>query len=133
MSLVNALADPPRVRKTVGGLAAVAGLALAAFTVLNRPLVGVGVYAAAMVAVVAVQWRADATIFDERDEAIAQEAAQLTLTVFGWASAVVFPALTVAWGLGSFDWGPATSAVALSVAVLYLTYAGLLFALQRRR
>lgn len=130
---MNALADSRRVRRTVGALAVVAGLALAAFTVLNRPLVGVGIYALAMVAVVAVQFRAETTVFDERDEAIAEEAAQLTLTVFGWASAVVFPALTVAWGLGRFEWGPGTRAIAFGVAALYLTYAGLLFALQRRR
>ncbi|MUV60115.1 hypothetical protein GJ634_04885 [Halobacterium sp. CBA1126] len=86
-----------------------------------------------MVAVVAVHSRTERTVFDERDEALAQEAAQLTLTAFGWASAGVFPALTAAWGLGYFEWGPASSAVALSVAALYLTYAGLLFALRRRR
>lgn len=130
---MSVLDDPPRVRKAVGGLAAVAGVALGAFTVLNRPLLGVALYAVAMVAVVGVHSRAETTVFDERDKAIAEEAAQLTLTVFGWASAGVFPALTAAWGLGYFEWGPATSAVALSVAVLYLTYAGFLFALQRRR
>ncbi len=130
---MNALADARNVRRTVTGLAVVAGLALGVLTAADRPLVGVGIYAVAMVGVVAVQSRAETTVFDERDEAIAEEAAQLTLTVFGWASAVVFPALTVAWGLGRFEWGPATSAVALSVAVLYLTYAGLLFAVRRRR
>ncbi|CQH62288.1 DUF2178 family protein [Halobacterium hubeiense] len=130
---MNAFADPRNVRRTVGVLAAVAGLALAAFTVLNQPLVGVGVYAVAMVGVVAVQFRADTTVFDERDEAIAEEAAQLTLTVFGWASAVVFPALTLAWGLGHFEWGPGARAIAFGVAALYLTYAGLLFAVRRRR
>jgi len=130
---MNAFAEPRNVRRAVGALAVVAGLALGVLTAADRPLVGVGVYAAAMVGVVAVQSRAETTVFDERDEAIAKEAAQLTLTVFGWASAVVFPALTLAWGLGYFEWGPATSAVALSVAVLYLTYAGLQFAVRRRR
>lgn len=130
---MNAFADPRNVRRAVGVLAVVAGLALGVFTALDRPLVGAGVFAVAMVAVVGVQSRAETTVFDERDEAIAQEAAQITLTVFGWASAVVFPALTVAWGLGHFEWGPGTRAVALSVTALYLTYAAFLLAVRRRR
>lgn len=130
---MSVLDDPLRVRKAVGGLAAIAGLALGVLTALNRPLVGVVIYAVAMVGVVAVHSRTERPVFDERDEAIAKEAAQLTLTIFGWGSAGVFPVLTAAWGLGYFEWGPATSAVALSVAVLYLTYTGFVFALQQRR
>lgn len=131
--MTGLLESATQVRRTVGLLAAVAGVGLAAFVVLERPLIGVAVYVLAMIGTVLVQSRAELPVFDERDTAIAQEAAQMTLTIFGWASAGIFPALTVAWGLGKFDWGPASTAIALFVSVLYLTYSGLLLLLQRRR
>ena len=122
-----------RIRSTVAGLAAISGLGLAAFTVLNRPFVAVGVYAVAMAGAVGLQATADVPVFDERDADIARDAANWTLTIFGWASAGVFPALTVAWGLGMFEWQPWSAAIALFVAVLYLTYGALAFALGRKR
>ena len=48
--------------------------------------------------------------------------AGITLTLIGLASAVVFPALVAADGLGYFTWTPLTVGVALSVAVLYAVY-----------
>lgn len=122
-----------RIRLTVAGLAAVSGLGLAAFTVLNQPFVAVGIYAVALAGAVGLQATADAPVFDERDADISRDAARWTLTIFGWASAGVFPALTVAWGLGLFEWQPWSVAIALFVAVLYLTYGTLSFALGRRR
>ncbi|SDG26056.1 DUF2178 domain-containing protein [Halorientalis regularis] len=122
-----------RIRSAVAGLAAVSGLGLAAFTVLNRPFVAVGVYAVALAGAVGLQATADVPVFDERDADISRDAARWTLTIFGWASAGVFPALTVAWGLGMFEWQPWSVAIALFVAVLYLTYGALTFALGRRR
>jgi uncharacterized membrane protein len=131
---VNSLLDrTDRVRQAVAGLAVVAGLGLGVFTALNRPLVGVGVYVVGVAGAVFAQSSAERPVYDERDEAIAQEAAQWTLTVFGWGSAGVFPALTVAWGLGVFTWRPWSAAIALFVAVLYLTYGAALVVLQRRR
>ncbi|MFT4950066.1 MAG: putative membrane protein [Natronomonas sp.] len=124
---------PARVRRLVGGLAVLGGVALAGFTVLERPLVGVGVYLATMLGVVLLRSRATAPVFDERDEAISQEAAQWTLTVFGLGSAGVFPALTVAWGVGLFEWQPWSTAIALFVAALFLTYGVFLVVFSRRR
>ncbi|SEN46657.1 hypothetical protein SAMN05216388_1003183 [Halorientalis persicus] len=122
-----------RIRSAVAGLAAVSGLGLAAFTVLNRPFVAVGVYAVALAGAVGLQATAEVPVFDERDEAISRDAANWTLAIFGWASAGVFPALTVAWGLGIFEWPLWSVAIALFVAVLYLTYGALAFALGRKR
>ncbi|MFB6298150.1 MAG: DUF2178 domain-containing protein [Salinirussus sp.] len=124
---------PAGVRRLVGGLAVTGGIGLAAFTVVRLPLVGVGVYAVAVLGAVLLQARADRPVFDERDEAISREAAGRTLTLFGLASAGVFPALTVAWGLGFFEWEPWSSAVALFVAALYLTYGAFVLVLRRRR
>jgi hypothetical protein len=127
------LTEPGQIRRSVAALAAIAGIGLAAFTVIERPLVGVGVYVVAIAGSVAVQSRAERPVFDERDDAIMRDAAQWTLTLFGWASAGVFPALTVAWGLGVFEWQPWSTAIAMFVAVLYLTFAGFVLVLQRRR
>jgi uncharacterized membrane protein len=117
----------------IGGLIVVGGSVLAGFTVLERPLIGVGAYVIAVAGAVATQYQTEKTVFDERDETISQEAAVWTLTLFGWGSAGVFPALTAAWGLGRFEWKPWSVAIALFVAVLYLTYGAFLVALGRRR
>jgi hypothetical protein len=122
-----------RIRSAVAGLAAVSGLGLAAVTVVNRPFGAVRVYAVALAGAVGLQSRAAVPVFDERDADISRDAARWTLTIFGWASAGVFPALTVAWGLDMFEWQPWSVAIALFVAVLYLTYGGLSFALGRQR
>lgn len=124
---------PSRVRRLVGGLTVLGGVALAGFTVLERPLVGVAVYVLAMLGAAAVQSQATAPVFDERDEAISRAAAQWTLTVFGLGSAGVFPALTVAWGLDLFEWQLWSTAIALFVTVLYLTYGAFLVAFSWRR
>jgi uncharacterized membrane protein len=124
---------PSQVRLVVGGLIVAGGVALAGFTVLRRPLMGVGVYGLAVVGAAAAQSRTDATVFDERDETVSREAARWTLTLFGFVSAGVFPALTVAWGLDLFEWQPWSTAIALFVAVLYLTYGTFFVALGRRR
>ncbi len=124
---------PSRVRRLVGGLTVLAGVALAGFTVLERPLVGVAVYASAILVLAAVQSQATAPVFDERDETISREAAQWTLTVFGLGSAGVFPALTVAWGLDLFEWQLWSTAIALFVTALFLTYGAFLIAFSWRR
>lgn len=113
----------PAVVRRLFGLAVVAGaLALAGFTVVSRPLVGVGAYVFTMIAAAAALLQTDIPVFDERDETISKEAASRTLMILGLSSAVVFPALTVAWGLNRFEWQPWSSAIALFVAVLFLIY-----------
>jgi uncharacterized membrane protein len=129
----NLLGRPSRVRRVIGGLTVLGAVALAAFTILERPLIGVGVYVVAILGVVLVQSQVRGPVFDERDERISQEAAQWTLTLLGLTSAVVFPSLTVAWGLDLFDWQPWSTAIALFVAVLYVTYGAFNLVLSRRR
>jgi len=124
---------PTVVRRLIGAAVVLGGLALAALTIVGRPLVGVGAYVLAMVVVVAAQSRTDRPLFDERDETISREAAGWTLTIFGLASAVVFPALTVAWAVDLFEWQPWSTAIALFVAVLFLTYGGLALVIGQRR
>jgi uncharacterized membrane protein len=127
------LERPSQVRRVIGGLIVVGGVVLAGSTVLERPLIGVAVYVLAVAGTVAIQYRTPEPVFDERDETNSKEAAQWTLTLFGWCSAGVFPALTAAWGLGLFEWKLWSTSIALFVAVLYLTYGAFLVALSRRR
>jgi uncharacterized membrane protein len=127
------LLSPTAVRRLFGLTVVVGALALAGFTIVSRPLVGVGAYVLAMIATAGALLQADAPVFDERDETISKEAARQTLMVLGLASAVVFPALTVAWGLDLFEWQPWSSAIALFVAVLFLTYGAFVVVIGRRR
>jgi uncharacterized membrane protein len=127
------LERPSQIRRVIGGLIVVGGVVLAGFTVVERPLMGVAAYIIAITGAVAIQYRAEGPVFDERDETISREAAKWTLTLLGWGSAGVFPALTAAWGLGLFEWQPWIVAIALFVAGLYLTYSVFLVAIGRRR
>jgi hypothetical protein len=127
------LVAPTRVRRLIATTAILGGLALALFTILKLPLVGVGVYVVAVGSAALVQPLADGTAFDERDEEIAHAAAFWTLRVFGLASAITFPALTVAWGVGAFEWQPWSAAVGVFAAVLFLIYTGFMLLLQRRK
>jgi uncharacterized membrane protein len=131
--MTQPLLTPVVVRRLVGVAVVLGGVALAALTVVGLPLVGVGAYVLAMIVAAGAQSRADGPVFDERDETISNEAAGRTLMAFGLASAVVFPALTVAWGLDLFEWQPWNSAIALFVAVLYLTYGAFAAVIAQRR
>lgn len=123
---------PGTTRRIVTGLGVGGGLALGVLVALERPLVGVALYALAMLASVGLQHRSDAVLYDERDRTHAQSAASLTLRLYGYASAVVFPALTLAWALGYFDWPLWSVALAFAVAALYLTYGGFRLAVATR-
>jgi uncharacterized membrane protein len=125
--------SPTAVRRLFGLAVVLGGLALAGFTVVGRPLVGVSAYGLAMIATAVSLLQTDSPVFDERDETVSKEAASRTLTVFGLASAVVFPTLTVAWGLDLFEWQPWSSAIALFVAVLFLTYGAFVVVIGHRR
>jgi uncharacterized membrane protein len=127
------LLSPTTVRRLFGLAVVLGGLALAGFTVAGHPLVGVGAYGLAMIATAVSLLQTDSPVFDERDETISKAAASRTLTVLGLASAVVFPTLTAAWGLDLFVWQPWSSAVALFVAVLFLTYGAFVAVIGRRR
>jgi uncharacterized membrane protein len=125
--------SPTAVRRLFGLAVVLGGLALAGFTVVGRPLVGVSAYGLAMIATAVSLLQTDSPVFDERDETISKAAASRTLTVLGLASAVVFPTLTVAWGLNLFEWQPWNSAIALFVAVLFLIYGAFAVVIGQRR
>lgn len=46
----------------------------------------------------------------------------MTLALFGWLSALVYPSLVVLSGTPHFSWGPATAAIAWTTVVVYVTY-----------
>ena len=130
---MDIITNPTTVRRIVGIASVFGALSLAVSTVIGRPLVGVGVFVLAVGAVVLAQLQADTTVFDERDEEISKNAASMTLMIFGITSALVFPTLTVAWGLGQFEWEPWSTAIAMLVAVLYLTYGAFGLVIGRQR
>lgn len=101
-----------------GLLFATAALSLALLSS-SRPLVGVAGYALFGGAGVILQSRSED---DSTGSLRPRTPAGITLTLIGLASAVVFPALAAADGLGYFTWTPLTVGVALSVAVLYAVY-----------
>ena len=99
-----------------GLLWALGAIALGVFAA-TRPLVGVGVYVVAVAAALGL-----GAVTGEYPERSADTPAEQTLAVVGLASAVVFPALTAAYGLGYFAWGPLSAGVAFSVAGLFTLY-----------
>lgn len=131
--MTYSLLSPVVVRRLIGFAVVLGSLALAGLTIVSRPLVGVAAYVLSLIVVAAALLQTDSPVFDERDETVSKEAASRTLTVFGVASAVVFPALTVAWGLDMFEWQPWSSAIGVFVAVLYLTYGAFTVAIGSRR
>ncbi len=111
------------------------GAGAAALGVLSssRPLVGVALYVVAAAASLGLWHRADPgpPVGDGVDGA---SPADTTLGVLGIASAVVFPALVAADGLGYFTWTGLTTGVAFAVAGVYLVFGGFsLFELVRSR
>ncbi|MDG5775787.1 hypothetical protein VB773_17205 [Haloarculaceae archaeon H-GB2-1] len=119
-------------RSAYAGLWMLAGLALGGLTWFGRPLFGVGLYVVAVLGALAVTARYRGPLFDERDASIHREASAYTLALFGVGSAVVFPALTALYAVGRFSWGPATTAIALFVAVIYVVYGVTAMVLSRR-
>lgn len=117
-------------RRAVVALSLLSGLAMAALITVGYPLVGVGAFAVLIVAAVAVSSRAGRTMYDERTEQQHNRAAGRTLTVFGWGSAVFFPAMTALVALEYATWPPWLVGIALFVPALYGTY-GLFVAVEK--
>jgi hypothetical protein len=86
-----------------------------------RPLVGVAVYVAAAVTSVAVwSWTdSETSVSEDFGEA---SPADTTLGILGMASAVVFPALVAADGLGYFTWTALTAGGAVTVAGIFVVF-----------
>lgn len=96
--------------------------ALGGFTVLDRPLVGVGLYAVMAIAALVMWSQYSGTLFDERDADIHRRASGYTLEIFGICSAVIFPLLTALYGLELFEWGAWTTASAFIAAGTFTVY-----------
>ena len=103
-----------------------AGIALGVGTALEVPLVAVGLYVLGMASGMGIPWLTDYTLFDERDDMIHQRASGVTLAVFGWLAAIVFPSLVVLSTTPYFEWGIVSTTLSITTVVVFGTYALLL-------
>jgi hypothetical protein len=103
-----------------GVLFGVGATALGVFSA-SRPLIGVAVYAVAWVVALFV-WRTTGGQTTKAEEFRAATPGDKTLWALGMASAVGFPALVAADGLGYFTWSELTAGIALTVAGFYLVF-----------
>jgi hypothetical protein len=87
----------------------------------SRPLIGVGVYVVALIGALLL-WRTIGGGTSETAEFKRASPADKTLWVLGMASAVGFPALVAADGLGYFTWSGLTTGIAFTVAGLYVAF-----------
>lgn len=110
-------------RRLMVGCFVGAGIALGVGTALQFTLVGVGLYVLGMAGGIAIPYGTAYTVFDERDDAIHRRASGVTLAAFGWLAAIVFPSLVVLSTTPYFEWGPVTTTLSLTTAVVYVTYA----------
>ena len=122
MNATTTQPNPETYRRASVGLSLLAAVALAGGTLLQRPFVGIGIYALALGSVFVMPVVSDTRIFDERDDRILGRASAATLTLFGWLSALVYPSLVALSATGDFSWGPATSAVAFTTLAVYTTF-----------
>lgn len=101
----------------------IAGIGLGVGTALNVPIIAVAIYIIGMVVGIAVPSFTEYTLFDERDAAIHQRASGITLALFGWLAAIVFPSLVVLSATPHFEWGPVTTTLSFTTVAVYGTYA----------
>jgi uncharacterized membrane protein len=113
---------PETSKRLMVALFTFAGLALGLGSVFDYQLAGVGLYAAGMVGGFAVPLVTDFRLFDERDRQIQQRASAVTLALFGWLAAIVFPALVVLSTTPHFSWGPASVTLSFTTTAVYLTW-----------
>ncbi|SDY61657.1 hypothetical protein SAMN05216564_10713 [Halopenitus persicus] len=71
----------------------------------------------------AIPYLTDEPLLDDYDEAIHQRASGVTLTLFGWLSAIVFPSFIVLSATPYFKWGPWTTILRNITGTIYITYA----------
>ena len=108
-------------RRAYVGLWLASGLFLAAALTVGYPIVGaVGFWVIAM-ASIAVYRSYEGPLFDERDRSEYQAAAGLTLALFGWASAIVFPTMTILAALDVAAWPWWLASVSWFIPLLYGT------------
>lgn len=117
---------PETYKRLMAACFVLAGIALGVGTALGFPLIAVGLYILGMAGGMTIPYNTNYTLFDERDDAIHQRASGVTLAVFGWLAAIVFPSLVALSTTPYFEWGPVTSTLSITTAAVYLTYALLL-------
>lgn len=121
-------------RSTYVALWAVGSVLYAGLLLAGYPLVGVAAFVVGAVAAMALQHRADAPTFDERDREVLDEAGRHTVALLGMASAVVFPTMVVGEVLGYVEWPPWLAYAGYFVAVLFAVWGVfVLLARSRRR
>lgn len=103
-----------------------AGVALGVGTAIEFPLIAVGLYVLGMATGILIPSLTEYSLFDERDDAIHRRASGVTLALFGWLAAIVFPSMVALSTTSHFEWGPVTATLGITTAVVYLTYALLL-------
>jgi len=122
MTTITTRLEPATYRRSTLAFGLAAGLCLAVGSSLERPLLGVGLYTVGMTAAAVLPYAVDVRLFDERDDRIHRRASGLTLALFGWLSALVYPSLVVLAGTDHFSWGPASVAVAWTTTLVYGVY-----------
>jgi hypothetical protein len=103
-----------------GILFGIGATALGVFSA-SRPLIGVAVYAATLTGALLL-WRTTGGETSKTEEFRAASPGDKTLWGLGMASAVGFPALVAADGLGYFTWSGLTAGIAFTVAGLYAVF-----------
>ncbi|WP_435062599.1 hypothetical protein [Halobaculum sp. EA56] len=133
MTTTHATHDSPeRSRLAYVALWAAATLAYVGLLVLDLRIAAVGAFAA--LAVAAVGYRRVAGVrFDERDTDVLATASGYAVRVLGLTSAVVFPALVLASGLGYYTWDAFAAGAATTVAAFFLVWVAAIAVVRRRR
>lgn len=122
--------DTVQRRKMSVGLWGFGGFILGVSVPLNTGLLGVIIFAICALSAMFIVHNTSDVVYDERDQQLHQQASGLTLTIFGYASATIFPSLTALHASGVYDWPVWMTPIALLIAVLYVSYASITAYLQ---
>jgi len=120
-------------RLTYGALSGLSGLALGVLIAAGYSLAGVAGFVVFFGAAAYLQASYSGTLFDERDRQIHERASGWTLSLFGWASAVFFPTMTVLVALDYTTWPTWLVPIAFTVPLVYGVYGILLFVARRKQ
>ena len=105
-----------------GVLFGIGATALGVFSA-SRPLIGVAFYTAAATGALLL-WRTTGGEKSKIEEFRAASPGDKTLWAVGMASAIGFPILVAADGLGYFNWSGLTAGIGFAVASLYVIFGG---------
>jgi ABC-type multidrug transport system permease subunit len=121
-----------RHRLTIVALWVVAAGAFIGLLIGGYPTIGAVAFLGIGVASVGF-WRWRGPLFDERDESIVTTASTQLVQLLGITSGIVFPTLTLLWGLGYIDWPAWLAPISGFVAVLFGLWVGLLLLARAHR